>query len=210
MIFEGHVLAYNPSTNEAGWIPVCSTTSDLSGVEGVSTLALCNLVLCIPDEGASRLDQFGEHRDAEGGVGEASPTEVPREEGLGEESMHEDEPEDADDEDVDDEDTDNASASSSASSQESQHSTCHYSDRHCHPRSWAEHWKSEDGEDDLWDSPQASVVEVRGRVNHQPVHPPHLVFKSPPVSQQRQPLERQHPLPVMLCLPVIRMQWSST
>ena len=112
-----------------------STTSDLLCVEEVSALALCNLVLCIPDEGARRLYQFGEHRDAEGGVGEASSTEVPHKEGPGEELMHEDEPEDADDEDVDDEDMDEESASSSGSLQESQCSTHCYSDRHCHPHS---------------------------------------------------------------------------
>ena len=44
---------------------------------------------------------FGEHRDAEGGVGEASSTEVPCEEGMEDESMHGDDGEDADDEDVD-------------------------------------------------------------------------------------------------------------
>ena len=48
------------------------TTSNLSYMEEVSTLTLCNLVLHIPDEGASRLDQFGEHRGVEGGVGKAS------------------------------------------------------------------------------------------------------------------------------------------
>ena len=37
---------------------------------------LCNLVLCIPDKGVKRLDQFGEYRGTEGGVGEAATTEV--------------------------------------------------------------------------------------------------------------------------------------
>ena len=50
LIFEGNVLAYDP-TNKVEWIPVCGTTSDLSWVEEVSALALCNMVLCIPDEG---------------------------------------------------------------------------------------------------------------------------------------------------------------
>ena len=85
-------------------------------MEEVSALALCNLVLCISDEGASRLDWFGEQKDAEGGVGEASSTSIHHEEELGEESMHEDEPEDANDEDVDGKDTDKVSMSSSASS----------------------------------------------------------------------------------------------
>ena len=170
MIFEGHVLAYNPSTNKAEWIPVCGTTSDLSCTDVVSTLTLCNLVLCIPDEAASRLDQFGEHRDVEG-VGEASLTEVTQKEGLGEELMCEDEPEDADDEDVDDKDTDNTITSSSASSQESQHSTHCYYDRHCHPHSLAECCESEDREDD-------SLVKLptgqfsRGEGESEVKHPP--------------------------------------
>ena len=67
LIFEGHVLTYNPNTNEAEWVPVCSTTSDLSCVE-LSALTLCNLVPCIPEEGVKRLDQFGEHRDVDGGI----------------------------------------------------------------------------------------------------------------------------------------------
>ena len=108
-------------------------------MEEVYALALCNLVPGIPDEGARRLDWFGEHRDAEGGVGEASSTEVPCEEGPGEELMHEEEPEDADDEDGDDKDMDEESMSSSGSSQ---CFTCCYSDRCCHPHSWAEHCKS--------------------------------------------------------------------
>ena len=89
LIFEGHVLTYNSNTNEAEWIPVCSTISDLLHMEEVSALVLCNRVLCIPDEGAKRLDWFPEHGDMEGGVGEASSTEVPYEEGLEDESMHE-------------------------------------------------------------------------------------------------------------------------
>ena len=160
---------------------------------------LCNPVPHIPDEGARRLDQFGEHRDAEGGVGEASSTDVPHKEGPGEELMCEDELEDTDDEDMDDEDKDEDSISSSGSSQEIQHSTCHYSDRHHHPCSWAEHCESEDGGDG---SPQASIVEARGRVKwgiFQLQHPPHLVDKSPPVNQWRQPQMRQNPLPAMSC-----------
>ena len=164
MIFEGHVLTYIPSTNEAEWILVHGTTSDLLCTEEVSTLVLCNLVLCIPDEGASRLDRFREHRDAEGGVGEASSTEVSCEEGPGEESMHEDKPEDADDEDTDD-----MSMSSSVSSQESQCSTHCYSDRHHHPHSWAEQCESEDEEDDSLvglPTSQCSGGKGEGEVGH--------------------------------------------
>ena len=116
LIFEGHALMYNPSTNKAKWIPVHGTVSNLSCMEEVSPLMLCNLVPSIPDEGASRLDWFGEHRDVEGSVGEASSTEVPHEEGPGEELMHEDELEDTEEGDTDDEETDEESVSSSGSS----------------------------------------------------------------------------------------------
>ena len=114
------------------WIPVCGTTSDLSCTEKVSALTLCNLVPCIPDEGAKRLDQFGELRDVEGGVEETSSIEVPHNEGLEDESMREDNGEDADDEDADEE---SKSPSSSGSAQESPHSTQCYSDKCCHPLS---------------------------------------------------------------------------
>ena len=187
MIFEGHVLAYNPSTNEAEWILVHSTTSNLSHVEEVSALVLCNLVLHIPDEGAIRLDRFGEHRDLEGGVGEASSVEVPHKEGLGEELMCEDELEDTDDEDADDEDMDDVSMSSSASSQESQCPNCCYSDRCCHPCSWAEHCKSEEGEDDSLvrlPTGQCSRGKGENEVEHLPAPTSSpLVYKSPPVSR---------------------------
>ena len=163
---------------------------------------LCNLVPRIPDEGARRLDQFGEHRDAEGGVEEASSTEVPHKEGPGEESMCEDEPEDVD------EDTDKENMSSSGSLQESQCSTCCYSDRHHHPCSWAERCESEDGEDgSLMRFP--TDLDSRGEGESEVGHLPALTSsplggQSPPASQQRQPWGRQHPLPAMSCLLVVK------
>ena len=146
LILEGHVLAYYPNTKEAEWIPVCGTTSDLSHVEEVSALALCNLVPHVPDEGVQRLDWFGKHRDMEGGVGEAASTEDFQEEGMEDESMHEDEGEN-NGEDVDDEETDEKSESSSSCMQERPCSTCCYSDRHCCPHSWAERSELGDRED---------------------------------------------------------------
>ena len=141
-------------------------------MEEVSALTLCYLVQCIPDEGAKRLDQFGEHSDVEGGVREASSTEVPCEEGLEDESMHENNREDADDEDTDDEDVDEESESSSGSVQESPCSTCHNSDRHHHPCSWDEQSKSgTEGMVPVGDSLQDRTVEVRGRVK-QGIHQP--------------------------------------
>ena len=122
------------------------TTSDLSHAEEVSALVLYNLVLHIPDEGVKRLDWFGEHRDTEGGVGEAASTEVSHEEGIEDESMCEDKGEN-DREDADDEDADEESESSSSSAQESPLPTHQYSDRCCHPHSWTEWSKSGDWED---------------------------------------------------------------
>ena len=115
--FKGYVLAYNLNTNEAEQIPMQSTTSDLSCIEEVSALALCNLVPRVPDEGVKRLDWFGDHRDVEGGVGESASIEVSHKEGMEDESMCEDEGE-KNGEDTDDEDTDEESESSSSSKQE--------------------------------------------------------------------------------------------
>ena len=133
LIFEGNVLTYDPSTNGAEWIPMCGTASDLLWVEEMSALVLCNTVPCIPDEGAERLDRFGECRDEKerDGVREMCTAEAPhKEEG------HEEEDEDMDDEDGDEE---SESHNSSGSMQESPHFTCCYSDRcHHHPHSWAE------------------------------------------------------------------------
>ena len=141
-------------------------------MEEVSALMLCNLVPRIPEKGARRLDQFGEHRDIEGGVGEASSTEVPHGEGPGEEWMCENELEDTDDEDVDDKGMEEESMSSSGSSQESQCSTHCYSDRCHHPHSWAECCESEDGEDGSlvrFSAGQYSGGKGESEVGHPPV-----------------------------------------
>ena len=160
---------------------MCGTTSDLSCMEEVSALVLCNLVPCIPDEGVKRLDWFGEHRDTEGGVGEASLTEVPCVEGMEDTSMCGDDGEDMDEE----------SESSSSFMQESPCSTHHYSDRHHQPCSWDEQSKLGNGEDgSLGGLPASQDSEGEGRVKqgiHQPHHPPHCVSRSPTVSQWRQP-----------------------
>ena len=156
LLFEGNVLAYDHSTKEVEWIPMCGTISDLSRAKEVSALMLCNMVLHIPDEGAERLDRFGEHRDINergGGVREASSAEVHHEEEVEEETMGEDDEEEEgheeDDEYTDDEDGDEESQShsSSGSTQEGPHSTHHYSDRCHHPHNWAEQNESGNDED---------------------------------------------------------------
>ena len=152
----------------------------------------------VPDKGVRRLDQFGKHRDMEGGVGEASSTEVPHEEGMEDESMYEDDRQDADDEDTDEE-----SESSSSSMQESPHSTCHFSDRCCHPHSWAEQSELGSGEDgSLGGLPasQDSEDEGESEVGYPPAPTSSCcASRSPPVSQWRQPQrfwqpQRQHHL----------------
>ena len=65
------------------------TTSDLSQAEEMSALPLCNIVLCILNEGAERLDRFGECRDKNGrdGTGETPPSEAPCEEEMEDKAM---------------------------------------------------------------------------------------------------------------------------
>ena len=151
---EGSVLAYDSITNGVEWIPMCSTGSYLLWAEEMSALALCNMVPHILDEGAERLDRFGECRDEieRDGAEETSPPEAPHEKEVEEETMdegskekdykgHEEEDEDAGGE--------SGSHSSSESMQESPHSSCHYSDgcRHHCSTSWAQQCDSGNEED---------------------------------------------------------------
>ena len=43
--FEGSILMYNPTLNEAEWVPVCGLANDLSWAEERSAVALANYVL---------------------------------------------------------------------------------------------------------------------------------------------------------------------
>ena len=52
LVFEGSILAYNPTMNEAEWVPVRSLANDLSWAEERSTVALANYVPHIPAEAA--------------------------------------------------------------------------------------------------------------------------------------------------------------
>ena len=164
-------------------------------------LTLSNLVLCIPDEGVKRLDQFGEHRDAEGGVGEASSTEVPCEERMEDESMHEDDREDADGEDADKD-----HESSSSSTQESPYSTCHYSDRCYCPCSWAEQSKSGNGEDGSLGGLSVSQ-DSEGEGESERAHPP--APTSSPLCEQRSSSESMEAAPeVLAALEKLSGMWS--
>ena len=61
LVFEGIILAYNPTMNEAEWVPVRGLANDLSLVEERSTVALVNYVLCTPAE-VARITRLGAGR----------------------------------------------------------------------------------------------------------------------------------------------------
>ena len=50
LVFEGSILMYNPTLNEAKWVPVCGLANDLSWAEERSAVALANYVPCAPVE----------------------------------------------------------------------------------------------------------------------------------------------------------------
>ena len=50
LVFEGSILAYNPTLNEAEWMPVHGLANDLSWAEERPTVALANYVLCASAE----------------------------------------------------------------------------------------------------------------------------------------------------------------
>ena len=52
LVFEGSILMYNPTLNEAEWVPVHSLTNDLSWAEERSAVALAYYVPCAPVEAA--------------------------------------------------------------------------------------------------------------------------------------------------------------
>ena len=52
LVFEGSILAYNLTKNEAEWVPSRGLTNDLTWAKERSTVALANYVLCIPQEAA--------------------------------------------------------------------------------------------------------------------------------------------------------------
>ena len=50
LVFEGSILAYNPTLNEVEWVPAHGLANDLSWAEERSTVALANYVPCTPVE----------------------------------------------------------------------------------------------------------------------------------------------------------------
>ena len=58
LVFEGSILAYNPTLNEAEWVPTRRLANDLSWAKERSAVALTNYVPCIPVE-AERIARLG-------------------------------------------------------------------------------------------------------------------------------------------------------
>ena len=52
LVFEGSILAYNPTLNETEWVPACGLANDLSWAEERSAVALADYVPCVPAEAA--------------------------------------------------------------------------------------------------------------------------------------------------------------
>ena len=50
LIFKGSILAYNPTRDEAEWVPIRGVTNNLSWAEERLAVALANFVPCIPQE----------------------------------------------------------------------------------------------------------------------------------------------------------------
>ena len=58
LVLEGSILMYNPTLNEAEWVPACGLANNLSWAEERSAVALANYVLCAPIE-AERIARLG-------------------------------------------------------------------------------------------------------------------------------------------------------
>ena len=62
LLFEGHLLTYDPTYNVTEWVLVCGTVGDLSPTEDSLAWELSNITLLeVPDD-ISWMEQFGEHR----------------------------------------------------------------------------------------------------------------------------------------------------
>ena len=72
------MLAYDLVSNEAEWIPVQGMVTDLSQAEEAPARELSNMVLHDWDEGAMRLDWFGEQRSKSGEEDNINDNDGPR------------------------------------------------------------------------------------------------------------------------------------
>ena len=60
LIFEGHLLACDPTYNVAEWVPIHGTVSDFSPIEESSLCELSNIMLLEEMNGTPRMEQFSE------------------------------------------------------------------------------------------------------------------------------------------------------
>ena len=61
LVLKGSVLAYNPTRDEAEWVPMHGLTNDLTWAEERSAVALANYVPCVCQE-AARITRLGARR----------------------------------------------------------------------------------------------------------------------------------------------------
>ena len=61
LVFKGSILMYNPTLDEAEWVPACGLANDLSWAEERSAVALANYVLSAPVE-AAQITRLGAGR----------------------------------------------------------------------------------------------------------------------------------------------------
>ena len=90
LVFEGSALVYDPTTNQAKWVPVRGMVDDLSPTGERSALALCNLVLHDEEGDKERMDKFEERRDMGQTVG-GGTKEDPSQETPHAKASHDDE-----------------------------------------------------------------------------------------------------------------------
>ena len=60
LLFEGHLLTYNPKYHVTKWVPVCGMAGDLSPVKDSSAQELSNIMLLDMPEDVPQMEQFGE------------------------------------------------------------------------------------------------------------------------------------------------------
>ena len=83
LIFEGSILAYNPTRDEVEWVPTCGITNNLSWVEERSAIALANFMPRAPHE-VAHIAELGMHH-LMGWLYDSSSEEEGNDDGQGEE-----------------------------------------------------------------------------------------------------------------------------
>ena len=61
LVFEGSILAYNPTRDEAEWVPTCGLANDLTWAEEKYAMALANYMLHVSQE-IVWITRLGAHR----------------------------------------------------------------------------------------------------------------------------------------------------